>query len=330
VSGGSPEPPLVDVGIPTRGAPRYLAEAIESVLAQTFAGWRLTISENGAGGAVEHIVRQYLADPRVEYSSSKSEVTAAENYTRLIRIGHGEFVAVLHDDDRWGPTFLERRVEFLARHRECGFVFSPVKIIDGHGRLLGSNAVPIAPGVHRSSEILPPLFRRNFIGVPSVLVRRAAYEAVGGYSNGVSFVDYEMWLRLAARFPVGLIPWSDAEYRVHPAQASSRDRVGLGAKRLEVLESLPELPISRKVRRRALADGCVRCSLDSVECGERRAAVSWLRRAVATDPTTLVRPLALSRLSVAVLGLATGGTGRRMIAELRSRRFRLGAPAFDE
>src|SRR5215471_276994 len=92
---------LVDVGIPTFGEPRFLVETIESVLRQTFTGWKLTISENGPGSAaVAAAVEPFLSDPRVRYVTTGKNLGGARNSSSLVQGGSARYVALLHDDDR--------------------------------------------------------------------------------------------------------------------------------------------------------------------------------------------------------------------------------------
>ena len=68
---------------------------------------------------------------------------------------------------------------------------------------------------------MPLLLRHNLIGMPTVLVRRSAYEAVGpAFDEHTVYFDYQMWLRLALRFPVGYLAVWDASYRVHDRQVT--------------------------------------------------------------------------------------------------------------
>ena len=82
---------LVDVGIPTYGEPKFLAKAIESVLDQTFPAWALTISENWPRerGRRWAAVEPYLADPRVRYVTTGTNLGGARNSTGLIQSGRG-------------------------------------------------------------------------------------------------------------------------------------------------------------------------------------------------------------------------------------------------
>ena len=215
---GATSKPVVDVGIPAYKRPGYIVEAIESVGAQTFTNWRLTISDDGPGGGeVAAAVRPFLSDERIRYLPTGDRLGEAGNWTRLIQLATAPYVALLHDDDRWHPPFLERHVAFLDAHPECGFVFSGTNRIDAQGRRLRLRSAPIEAGVHPSREFSRRMLGGNIVGPPpSVVVRRSAYEAVGPvFRNDLPHADYEMWFRLALKFAVGYLDVHDADYRVH-------------------------------------------------------------------------------------------------------------------
>jgi glycosyltransferase involved in cell wall biosynthesis len=231
--------PLVDVGIPTYGTPAYLAEAIECVLGQTLTAWRLTISENGEGNEfVARVVEPYLSDPRVSHVVVGQNVGSAGNTTRLVRTGSARYVGILHDDDRWAPEFLQRRVDFLDRNRSCGLVFSACDFVDSAGAVVYREDPQLAEGLQDRTEFLLKLYRYNMICTPAALVPRAVYDAVGpAYDGSVLFHDYEMWLRIAVRFEVGFLSGCDVAYRLHPTQTSEGARRRWGEHRLAVLDA---------------------------------------------------------------------------------------------
>jgi hypothetical protein len=316
--------PLVDVGIPTIGSSPYLAEAVESVLAQTVARWRLVIRENGPGlDSVREALEPYLDDPRIVHVVSGARRGRGENWTSLIRTGDAPYVGLLHDDDRWAPRFLERRIEFLEQNHGCGYVCSGYVVIDQHGQPKGRVKPKIEPGVHRSEQILPELYRDNFVGVTTVLVRRAAYEAIGSTFKEHWNLDHEMWMRLAASFDVGCLDTWDADYRHHPAQTSTA-RNQLGQKHLESLDLVADLPIAPSLRKQVRALSHVRCALDAIERGERREAAGHLRQSLRTDHLLLLRPSASWRLLAATAALVAGSRGRRAVARSRQRRWESG------
>jgi glycosyltransferase involved in cell wall biosynthesis len=319
-----PPIPLVDVGIPTLGSPGSLPlviEAVESVFAQTLPDWRLVISENGEGSdEVSRALAPYVADPRVNHVVTGTRVGRGENWTNLIRSGSAPYVAVLHDDDRWEPGFLERRVAFLDANPECGFVFSDYVVIDGEGSRIARSRLSLYEGVQKSSVLFPALYERMVVAAPTVLVRRTAYEAVGSRYKEIIFSDHEMWIRLSAFFDAGFLPVHDAEYRFHEEQTSS-SRLGKAAESLAVLEAADDLPAPPALRRRMLAEALTWTSLDAIEAGSRNEGYMYLKRAAETGGLSLARPGLAMRMGVAGAALVTGRAGRATVAWLRERRW---------
>jgi hypothetical protein len=316
--------PIVNVGIPTLGDSPYLVESIESVFAQTLPSWRLLISENGPGEeSVRRTLEPYLRDPRVRHVVTGERVGRGQNFTNLIRTGDANYVGVLHDDDRWGPGFLERRVAFLEEHKSCGFAFSGYTIIDAGGVARGRTKVRLPSGVHRSATILPKMYQRHLVGTPTVLVRRDAYEAIGSEYKEFLYCDLEMWLRLAAHFDVGFLPVWDADYRIHEAQTSAR-RTELAQEAFYVLDAVEDLPLPRPLRKKMRAEAHVRSALDAVERGARRESVWHLTQTVHAHALSLVRPAVAARMLAAVAALATGRHGRKALTSVRDRRWHTG------
>ncbi|MBA3843883.1 MAG: glycosyltransferase, partial [Actinobacteria bacterium] len=323
-------PPVVDIGIPTRGRAMYLAEAIDSVLGQTLADVRITIGENGSGSSsVAAAVAPYLSDPRVRHVVHGEDLGAAGNFSALVQIGEAPYVALLHDDDRWSPGFLERRVEFLKANPACGLVFSGCYVIDGGGAVIDVWEATLAHGVHTPQTFLPAMYDRNLIPVPTVLVRRTAYEAVGpDFSDELLFDDHEMWLRLGSRFDVGCLPDLDASYRVHGDQTSVEHGHGLGRHRLalqDAVEALLPPDVSRDVPRRARSAAHMHAAADAMESGERASVVGHLGQALVRHPATVVSPAGLRRVLLILLALVPGKTGARVWRARRDRGRRLAA-----
>jgi glycosyltransferase involved in cell wall biosynthesis len=316
-------PPLTDIAIPTCGRTEYLVYAIESVLAQEPGDWRLTVSEDGRGSAaVAAAVAPYLRDRRVRYVATGRRLGAARHMSRLIHTGAAPYVALLHDDDRWAPGFLARRLEFLEDHPACAFAFSGVKVIDEAGRELRQMRPRLRPGVQRPDAFAPRMLRRNLVPNPSVLVRRRAYDAVGmAYDERFPHVyDYEMWLRLAVRFPVGYLTDVDAAWRNHGSQSSFEGRrrgeellAFLGHAEALIRRDLPHVRISSARRRYVHGRRLLTAALDAVELEQPRAASIYLARALRAYPLLAMNP----RLAAALLGLAAGRSGRETLGTTR-------------
>ena len=320
--------PLVEVGIPTAGRRGYLHEAIESVRAQTFPSWRLVVSVNDIGEPGEDLSR-YADDERIEVRHTGGALGPYGNKNALVRAGSARYLALLDDDDRWGPQFLERRVDLLERHPECGFVFSTHVEVDGAGVEVGRGFEAFGPpGVYRPDELMPELLahisvRRIFTPMLTTLVRRSALEAVGGgFDESLSLVaDYELWIRLAARFPVGYLHSWDAYYRWHSAQDSHVRRSG--REFLEILDRLDRIvPGDRRALlpppgelRRQRALWRLSIALDELEAGRRRPAAALLARALRESPGRGLDP----RAPAVAAGVALGRPFRPVISRMRAR-----------
>ncbi len=319
----SDEPVLVDVGIPTRERPQLVRAAIESVLAQELSAWRLTVSENGVGGdETEAAVAPYLDDPRIRYSATGGDVGGAENWTRLIQTGDAPYVALLHDDDLWDPSFLGRRVAFLEQNPACAFVFSGNKEIDAAGAVVREPTFVLPEGVYASETLFPILYEHNVIGPPSIVVRRSAYEAVGPYFDAAFFPywDYEMWLRLAARFPAGHLTVRDCSYRMHDVRMTFTVR-SFGEAYLQAIDQAdallaesPQIVVPSRTRRRRRARALLTAALDSFESGDRRAGAERMREAARLHPS-IVLDVRFPTGLVALVG------GRRVSGALRRARY---------
>jgi hypothetical protein len=317
----SRQAPQVDIGLPTRGEAPYIAESIDSILAQTHSAWHLLISENGPEGSeLGKRIRPYLADERIEYSPTGSALGAAKNHTRLIQHGSAPYIAILHDDDRWDPEFLERRVEFLESHPDCSFVFSANREMDERSSEMRRSRQALAEGAHPPEELVPLLLRHNLIGMPTVLVRRSAYEAVGpAFDEHTVYFDYQMWLRLALQFPVGYLAVWDASYRVHDRQVTMTSSAR-GLQELTLLDQIdgllaeaPHVKPDRRQLRRRRARAHLSAALDELQAPDRRSVSRHMGDAVRTYPPAAIDP----KMPAALVGLTLGPRGRRALERLR-------------
>jgi glycosyltransferase involved in cell wall biosynthesis len=324
----SPLQPVVDVGIPAYLRPAYIVETVESVLTQTFPYWRLTISEDGAGGGeVQAAVGPYLADPRVRYLPTGERLGEAGNWNRLLELSQAPYVAILHDDDRWHPTFLSRRVEFMERHPHCGFVFSGRTHIDEQGERLGRWSPSLPPGLHSSHAFAPRMLHANLVGsTVTVLMRRSACEAVGYFDGRFPHADYEMWYRLALRFAVGYVEAWDADYRLHTSSTThqlcaERDRViGLANRLIELTERGRPSPLPLRERRKVFANVLLEeISFNALGNGHRASASSLLAEALKAYPPAVLDGRVLDWLRIAA-GPRVRPRLRRVRATLRRPR----------
>ena len=129
--------PRVSVGIPVFNGERFLAETIESILAQTFKDFEIVISDNASTDRTEEICRSYAArDPRIRYNRNDTNRGAAWNHNRVFELARGEYFKWQSHDDFCAPKYLEACVSVLDSDPGAVLCFTQTQIVDAERRPL--------------------------------------------------------------------------------------------------------------------------------------------------------------------------------------------------
>jgi glycosyltransferase involved in cell wall biosynthesis len=235
--------PLVSVCMPAYNAERWIGEAIESVLGQTYGEFELVISDNASTDETAGIARSYR-DSRIRIESVGSRIGLVSNHNRPVMLSTGGFVKFLHADDKLLPTCLEEMVALALEDPRIGLVFAPREVLlEDPGSETDADWGRTYARLHeRFTELAPinegrVLFRQmlaagidtNWIGEPSaVLASRACLERVGLFSQYLhQIADLELWLRIVLSHRVGYISRPLCVYRHHSQSVTaSNARVG--------------------------------------------------------------------------------------------------------
>ncbi|PSB08301.1 glycosyl transferase family A [Pleurocapsa sp. CCALA 161] len=209
--------PKVSVIIPAYNAIKYLPASIDSILTQTYTDFEIIIVNDGSKDGTEEWFGQLTdPDPRVQLISQTNQGNCA---ARNIGIAHAqsEYIAFLDADDLWASTKLAKQVEILEQNPDVGLVYTWVERIDQNGKSLGK---PFESNL--SGNIWEKLLARNVIATSSTLIRRSCFERVGKFDENLqSFVeDWDLWLRIAACYPIKVIPEYLLQYRECPTSIS--------------------------------------------------------------------------------------------------------------
>ncbi len=182
--------------MPAYNSRAHIADAIRSVVAQTYDAWELVVVNDGSTDDTAAIVAGLgLPSGRLSYlETANAGVGAARN--RAIERATGALVAFLDADDIWEPAKLERQVEVM-RDGDFDVVFSDYHLIGEAAR----RADEVPSGAYRAQEMFRLLFERNSVPLISVMARREAVIAAGMFLESGDLArygeDYELWLRMA-------------------------------------------------------------------------------------------------------------------------------------
>lgn len=209
--------PLVSVIIPTYNRANYLPLAIESVLNQTYKNLKLYIIDDGSTDNTTQVVSQYLSDSRVNYHKQKNAGQGAAT-NRGIRLSKGEYMAFLDADDLWNLEKLQLQVNAIQSKKDVGVLYSPCFVIDENGNIISRSPDPVHEGV-----VTGPLLIENFIPFGTVLVKKECFDELGLFSEIVTGLDYDLWLRFSTRYRFGYISTPTLYYRIWPGQVTTNN-----------------------------------------------------------------------------------------------------------
>jgi glycosyltransferase involved in cell wall biosynthesis len=239
--------PPVSVVIPTRDRRAFVLEAVASVLAQRGCDCEVIVvddgSEDGTAAALEGLgsrvrcIRQPAAG-----------VSAARNHGA--RLARGEWLAFLDSDDLWKPGKLAAQLAFHQRE--------PTVPVSHTEETWVRDGVRVNPCRHHSKpegDIFLPSLRRCLVSPSAVMIRRVLFEQAGGFDESLPVCeDYDLWLRLSLRVPIGLIHEPLVVKRGGHADQLSRRHWGMDRFRVAALARLlAEQPMDEP-RRAAAAD----------------------------------------------------------------------------
>ena len=185
--------PRITVCIPVYNLEQYIAEALDSLKAQTYQDYEAIIVNDGSTDKSEEIITPYLEDPRFRYIRQENDGVGWHGETATLA-AKGEWFAHLDGDDLWLPDKLERQMALIDSEKRTNLVYGNVVMFfeDGRERIAYTKSMP-------KGDIIRELYRDNFLCTSSVMIKTADIKAVGGYPIRPYGEDYMMWLRIARK-----------------------------------------------------------------------------------------------------------------------------------
>lgn len=235
--------PKISVIMPAYNAEKYIAEAIDSILGQTYGDFEFIILNDCSKDRTEEIILSYT-DPRIVYLKNEKNMGVAATLNRGLSAAKGEYIARMDADDISLSMRFEKQVAYLDENPKIAVLGCNVECFEG-GKILstgGSSSDPV--------QMRVDMFFACGLAHPSVMTRRAVIGELGGYDPEFEGLeDYELWCRVLENHQITTLPEILLRYRVHNAQVTknpsdrylSRLRL-LKARQLEQLGLEPACP----------------------------------------------------------------------------------------
>ncbi|HXL57272.1 MAG TPA: glycosyltransferase [Chitinophagaceae bacterium] len=241
------DPQLVSVIMPAYNAEKFIAESINSVIAQTYKHWELIVIDDGSEDNTKLIINEFInKESRIKYVyQANGKQGKARN--KGIGIANGELIAFLDSDDIWKPKMLEKQVDLITK-TGSDLVFSDIKFIDAQSNMIDENHT-VPDEKFEGITGIKFFLQKNLIPTTTVLAKKAAILKVGGFktSNELQYAeDYDLWLRIlvsGARFVYNLEPL--ALYRKYEAQSTKLAET----RYTQILDIIKNLPIDKSLQK---------------------------------------------------------------------------------
>jgi glycosyltransferase involved in cell wall biosynthesis len=196
--GDTPSPPRISVILPTYNRAWILGEAVDSVLNQDYANLELIVVDDGSTDDTASLIATY-ADRITVICQANRGVSAARNAG--IRAASGELIALLDSDDTWLPGKVTAQASFFETH--------PDALICQTQEIWIRNGVRVNPGNHHRKQT-GMIFERSLalclVSPSAVMMRRSLLDEMGLFDEALpACEDYDLWLRIAWKYPIHLI-----------------------------------------------------------------------------------------------------------------------------
>lgn len=218
--------PRVTIILSSLNHSRFIGEAIQSVLDQTFTDFELFIIDDCSEDNSWQVIQSFN-DPRITAIRNPVRLRGAYGYNETIRYqAKGEFIAIHHSDDLWSSTKLEKQVIFLDEYKDVGAVFTQVDLITEDNKSFSNPNHYYHTAFRQENrnrfEWLRYFFLEgNCLCHPSVMARRQVMIDAGLYDRRLGQItDFDLWVRICLRHQIHILDEKLTKFRIREGNAN--------------------------------------------------------------------------------------------------------------
>lgn len=210
--------PLVSIITPSFNQGQFIEETIESILTQDYSNIEHIVVDGGSTDGTLEILEKYSKrDPRFRFISEPDR-GQAHAINKGLKMAQGEIIGWLNSDDTYLPGAIDKAVNAFNINHNWAMVYGRGYHIDENNKII--NSYPV-----KKYERLEDFFDFCIICQPAAFIRKDILESVGGLDESYHFsLDYDLWIRIAKKYPIGFIDHYLANTRLH-ADAKTTARV---------------------------------------------------------------------------------------------------------
>jgi len=222
--------PKISVIMSVYNGEKYLREAIDSILNQTFTDFEFIIVNDGSTDNSLEIIKSY-EDERIKIINNEQNIGLTKSLNKALKQARGEYIARQDADDISFPNRFEEQVKYFVEHLEMALLGTSIYKIDENGKITGKRLALAKPSIK-------DLFRENQFNHGSVMFKKEVVDELGYYDELFNYSqDYELWIRIAKHYEVRNLTQTLYKLRTH------REKVRFKKKENAVLSHL----LARKI-----------------------------------------------------------------------------------
>jgi glycosyltransferase involved in cell wall biosynthesis len=265
--------PTVSIVLPTYNGSRYLADAIQSCLDQTFRDLEVILVDDCSTDESPRIIAEYVEkDARIRSVCHEQNKRLPGAINTGMSLSRGRCLTWTSDDNLYRPNAIGEMVAELERDASLGMVYANSTFIDASGEM-------ISPGFIGPVDSLANI---NVVGA-CFLYRREVYETIGDYDPEMCLVeDWDYWIRVAEKFRLQPLYRDLYLYRHHEGSLTSQKEAAIRRGERKVLET--HLPRMHWASPRAKSRGYLIAARLAWRFGDRKDAMQHICRAIAAAP----------------------------------------------
>ena len=218
--------PKVTVLMSVYNGERYLTEAVDSILAQTFTDFEFLIIDDASTDRTPEILRSY-EDPRIRIITNEENLGLTKSLNRGLALARGEYIARMDADDISYIERLDKQIKYLEEHPDVGLVGSSFEIIDESGNIVSRNIYKN----FTNNKIYYALIFNNCIAHSSVMYRRDLVINIEGYNERLTRTqDFDLWSKISKKSKIEvinevLLKWRESQSNISNKCKTEQDLI---------------------------------------------------------------------------------------------------------
>ncbi|WP_439569886.1 glycosyltransferase [Sphingopyxis sp.] len=263
--------PWLTVALPVHNGEATLAATLDSAASERPDGVEFILLDSSAGYGCRRIAESFSSRMNIAYRYVPDILPWTAKTNEAMRIARGVYVAMLHQDDLWIKGHLRSVSSAIAAFPDAVMQVGSSRLIDFRGRTVGDWNCGLAEGAIEGTAAARHLIVQNGIAIPSSVIRREAWNRVGGLDPALWYTaDWDLYLKLALLGNIAVRPETTTAFRIHGGSLTMTGRMEKGAfkEQMDVVLSRYSHAVGAGELARAKASIAVNVSLAEASTGK--------------------------------------------------------------